>query len=91
MTSEGPAKCFVSVTLPRQTEPVTAGRLALAIDRRGTPEGRFAHGRGVLERQNAVALDPVSQSSRPVFGQKRHLAAPSALCAKRARTAGPAA
>ena len=59
MTSEAPAECFVYITLPGQTEPVTAGRFALAVNRRGAPEGRFVYGRSYLERPNAVALDPV--------------------------------
>ena len=58
MTSEAPTECFVYITLPGQTEPVTAGRFALTTDRRGTPEGRFVYGRRYLERPNAVALDP---------------------------------
>ena len=59
MTSEASTECFVYITLPGQTEPVTAGRFALTTDRRGTPEGRFVYGRSYLERQNAVALDPI--------------------------------
>ncbi len=59
MTSDMPTECFVYITLPGQTEPVTAGRFALTADRRGTPEGRFVYGRSYLERPNAVALDPV--------------------------------
>jgi serine/threonine-protein kinase HipA len=59
MTSEAPAECFVYITLPGQTEPVTAGRFALSADRRGTREGRFVYGRSYLARPNAVALDPV--------------------------------
>ena len=58
MTSEAPTECFVYITLPGQTEPVTAGRFALTTDRRGAPEGRFVYGRSYLERPNAVALDP---------------------------------
>jgi serine/threonine-protein kinase HipA len=65
MTSEAPAECFVYVTLPGQTEPVTAGRFALTVDRRGTTEGRFVYGRSYLERQNAVALDPVELKLSP--------------------------
>ena len=59
MTSEAPTECFVYITLPGQTEPVTAGRFALATDRRGAPFGRFIYGRSYLERENAVPLDPV--------------------------------
>ena len=59
MTSEAPTECFVYITLPGKTEPVTAGRFALNVDRRGTPEGRFVYGRSYLERSNAVALDPI--------------------------------
>ena len=65
MTSEVPAECFVYITLPGQTEPVTAGRFALSVDRRGTPEGRFVYGRSYLERPNAVALDPVELKLSP--------------------------
>ena len=59
MTSEAPTECFVYLTLPGQTEPVTAGRFAMTTDRRGTPEGRFVYGRSYLERPNALALDPI--------------------------------
>ena len=65
MTSEAPAECFVYITLPGQTEPVTAGRFALSVDRRGTPEGRFVYGRSYLERPNAVAFDPVELKLSP--------------------------
>lgn len=65
MTSEVPAECFVYITLPRQTEPVTAGRFALATNRRGAAEGRFIYGRSYLERPNAVALDPVELTLSP--------------------------
>ena len=59
MTSNEPSECFVYITLPGQTEPVTAGRFVLAVNRRGAAEGRFVYGRSYLERPNAVALDPV--------------------------------
>jgi serine/threonine-protein kinase HipA len=65
MTSEAPAECFVYITLPGQTEPVTAGRFALTTDRRGTPEGHFVYGRSYLERPNAVALDPIELKLSP--------------------------
>ncbi len=65
MTSDAPAECFVYTTLPGQTEPVTAGRFALSVDRRGAPEGRFVYGRSYLERPNAVALDPVELKLSP--------------------------
>jgi serine/threonine-protein kinase HipA len=65
MTSESPTECFVYITLPGQTEPVTAGRFALTTDRRGTPEGRFVYGRSYLERPNAVALDPIELKLSP--------------------------
>jgi serine/threonine-protein kinase HipA len=52
-------ECFVYVTLPGDTEPVTAGRFSLTVNRRGVPEGRFVYGRSYLERPDAVPLDPV--------------------------------
>ncbi len=65
MTSEAPGECFVYITLPGETEPVTAGRFALSVDRRGVPEGRFVYGRSYLERPNAMALDPVELKLAP--------------------------
>jgi len=65
MTSEAATECFVYITLPGQTAPVTAGRFALNVDRRGTPEGRFVYGRSYLERPNAVALDPIELKLSP--------------------------
>ncbi|MFT3779357.1 MAG: HipA domain-containing protein [Ottowia sp.] len=65
MTSEASGECFVYITLPGETEPVTAGRFALSVDRRGVPEGRFVYGRSYLERPNAVAVDPVELKLAP--------------------------
>jgi serine/threonine-protein kinase HipA len=59
MTSDLAKECYVYITLPGQTEPVTAGRYTLTTTRRGNPEGRFVYGRSYLERQDAVPLDPV--------------------------------
>ena len=59
MTSERAESCFVYITLPDTTVPVTAGRFELAVDRRGTAVGRFVYGRRYLERGDAVAVDPV--------------------------------
>lgn len=54
MTSE----CFVYITLPGQTDPVTAGRFELREDRRGLPVGRFVYGRNYRALAEAVPLDP---------------------------------
>jgi serine/threonine-protein kinase HipA len=59
MISDSATQCYVYITLPGQTEPVTAGRFALEKDRRGVPEGRFVYGRTYLARPDAVPLDPV--------------------------------
>lgn len=59
MTSEPGGECYVYITLPGETEAVTAGRFTLSVDRRGTPLGRFVYGRRYLERPDAVELDPV--------------------------------
>jgi serine/threonine-protein kinase HipA len=59
MISDAPGECFVYITLPGQTEPVTAGRFALGSNRRGVPQGRFVYGRTYLARGDAVPLDPV--------------------------------
>ncbi len=53
------SECFVYVTLPGQTEAVTAGRFVLSKDRRGNALGRFVYGKSYLARDEAVELDPV--------------------------------
>ncbi len=52
-------ECYVYITLPGETEFVTAGKFELATDRRGIPTGRFIYGRSYLDRDNAVAIDPL--------------------------------
>ena len=60
MTSDPhPSECYVYITLPDKTDPVTAGRFTLTTDRAGNPLGRFVYGRRYLERPDAVAFDPV--------------------------------
>jgi len=60
MTSDQqPSECYVYITLPGETHPVTAGRFTLAADRAGNPLGRFVYGRRYLARPDAVPLDPV--------------------------------
>lgn len=59
ISKTGPTECFVYITLPGQTEPVTAGRFQLTADRTGTPVGRFVDGRSYLDRREAVEIDPV--------------------------------
>jgi serine/threonine-protein kinase HipA len=59
MTSRNSTECFVTITLPGETESVTAGRFELTTDRRGNALGRFVYGKSYLARGNAVAIDPV--------------------------------
>src|SRR5271168_3180441 len=60
MISKTPAtECFVYMTLPGQTDAVTAGRFALTKSRDGTPLGKFVYGRSYLARNDAVEIDPV--------------------------------
>lgn len=60
MTSNpSPTECFVYITLPGATEPVTAARFELVLDRSGAPLGRLVYGKSYLERKDAVAIDPV--------------------------------
>jgi serine/threonine-protein kinase HipA len=76
-----PEECFVYITLPNTTAPVTAGRFALEVDRRGVARGRFVYGRRYLERSDAIAVDPVelklaertyeTTSLKAVFGALR--------------------
>lgn len=60
MTSEaGGGECYVYITLPGSTEPVTAGRFQSQTDRAGNIIGRFVYGRSYLSRPDAVEFDPV--------------------------------
>lgn len=60
MTSEASGtECYVYITLPGSTEPVTAGRFQMQTDRGGTAIGRFVYGRSYLSRPDAVEFDPV--------------------------------
>ncbi|MBP6986329.1 MAG: type II toxin-antitoxin system HipA family toxin [Alphaproteobacteria bacterium] len=52
-------ECYVYITLPGQTNPVTAGRFTLKTDRTGIPTGRFVYGKSYLARQDAVPIDPI--------------------------------
>lgn len=54
-----PTECYVYITLPGQTEAVTAGRFSLETDRRGVPLGKFVYGQSYRERSDAVSIDPV--------------------------------
>ncbi len=59
MTSNRPSECFVYITLPGQTDPITAGRFELSTNRSGIPLGRFVYGKRYLENPGAVEFDPV--------------------------------
>ena len=54
-----PTECYVYITLPGQTDAVTAGRVSLSTDAHGTPIGRFVYGRSYLDRPDCVPIDPV--------------------------------
>lgn len=55
----GATACFVYLTLPGETDAVTAGRFELTTSPRGVTTGRFVHGRNYLARPDAVEIDPV--------------------------------
>jgi serine/threonine-protein kinase HipA len=59
MTSNARTECFVYITLPGQTDSITAARFELTKDRRGAAIGRFVYGKSYLARGDAVAFDPV--------------------------------
>jgi serine/threonine-protein kinase HipA len=59
MTSKPNTECYVYITLPGETESVTAGRFELTKDRRGNALGRFVYGKSYLARANAAAIDPI--------------------------------
>jgi serine/threonine-protein kinase HipA len=54
MTSKKTRRCFVYITLPGETESVTAARFELTDG-----VGRLVYGKSYLARDNAVEIDPV--------------------------------
>lgn len=59
MTSKSSVReCFVYITLPNETEAVTAAKYELSQTPNG-PIGRFVYGRNYLARSDAVEIDPV--------------------------------
>ena len=52
-------ECFVYITLPGQTMPVTAGKFVLQPDRSGLSHGLFVCGRSYLSRPDKVPIDPI--------------------------------
>ena len=84
-------ECFVYITLPGQTEPVTAGRYQLDTGRQGTAVGQFVYGRSYLSRSDRVEFDPVELKLQvPVSSARRSCAATSAHCATVLPTLGDA-
>ncbi len=65
MISKGARECFVYITLPGQTEFVTAARFALGTDRAGNPRGELVYGRNYLARADAVPIDPMELKLAP--------------------------
>ena len=59
ISNHTPSECYVYITPPGETIPVTAGRFTLATDRAGNAVGRFVYGRRYLARPDAVAFDPI--------------------------------
>jgi serine/threonine-protein kinase HipA len=59
ISEAGANECFVYISLPGETEFVTAGRFVLNVDRHGISAGRFVYGKSYLARDNAVPLDPI--------------------------------
>ncbi len=57
-------ECFVYITLPGETEPVTAGKYRLEINRQGSAVGHFVYGQSYLSRNDRVEFDPVELKLR---------------------------
>jgi serine/threonine-protein kinase HipA len=66
MISKTPhSECYVYITLPGQTTPITAGRYTFTTNRQGIPTGRFVYGKSYLSRSDALPLDPVELKLAP--------------------------
>jgi serine/threonine-protein kinase HipA len=56
MTSN--AECYVYITLPGETDFITAGKFVLETDRQGVPVGKFVYGKSYLDRDDSISIDP---------------------------------
>ena len=52
-------ECFVYITLPGETAPVTAGKYVIRHDKSGLPRGLFVYGKSYLDRSDKVPIDPI--------------------------------
>lgn len=52
-------ECFVYITLPGETSPVTAGKFVLSTNARGDALGQFVYRGKYLDDKRAVEIDPV--------------------------------
>lgn len=65
MTSKSASsECFVYITLPYETEAVTAGRFVHTVNRSGQSVGTFVYGKSYLVRKDALEIDPVDLKLR---------------------------
>ena len=58
MSSNSALECYVYITLPGKTVPVTAGKFVLDQTSSGDPLGRFVYGQSYLKNPDAVPIDP---------------------------------
>lgn len=52
-------ECFVYITLPGETMPVTAGKFVIQPDKSGLPLGLFVYGKSYLGRSDKAPIDPI--------------------------------
>lgn len=66
-------ECYVYVTLPGQTEPVTAGRFVVDYVKPHAPVGIFVYRKSYLDRDDFIPLDPVNLPHREEQYEQRIL------------------
>ena len=60
MTSRSESReCYIYITLPGETDFVTAGRFQHTVDSNGVAKGHLVYGKSYLARDNAVPIDPI--------------------------------
>lgn len=59
MISSQNSECFVYITLPGETDLVTAGKFVTSVFQLGRVQGNFVYGKSYLSRSNAVEIDPI--------------------------------
>lgn len=67
------SECYVYITLPGHTDPITAGRLEITTHANGIALGRFVYGKQYLAHAERVEFDPVELRLANITYETTHM------------------